>query len=113
MGFFCGSNTATLANRITACSAPFPQYGATRVRIPAPGTANEDHNPPRIAARNLFDIGIGTDNLLRSSDSRRVTLQFTVVNVTNKEALYNFLSTFGGTHFVQPRSYQAKVGLAF
>jgi hypothetical protein len=113
MGFFCGSNVATPTNQITSCSLPFPQYGATRVVIPAPGTANDDHNPPRVASRSLFDIGVGTDNLLRSKENKRLTLRFTVANLTNKVALYNFLSTFGGTHFVQPRSYQAKVGFTF
>ena len=38
---------------------------------------------------------------------------FTVVNLTNKEALYNFLSTFSGTHFVTPRAYQAELGFTF
>ena len=28
-------------------------------------------------------------------------------------ALYNFLSTFSGTHFVQPRAYQAAIGFVF
>jgi len=32
-----------------------------------------------------------------------VRLRFSVINVTNKEALYNSLSTFRGTHFVSPR----------
>ena len=35
------------------------------------------------------------------------------MNLTNKEALYNFLSTFSGTHFVQPRTYQAEIKLLF
>ncbi len=113
MGFFCGSNVATPTNQISVCNLPFGQYGATRVQIPFPGTANDDHNPPRVATRNVFDFGVGTDNLLRSADSKRVTLQFTVVNVSNVVALYNILSTFGGTHFVQPRSYQMKVGFVF
>jgi hypothetical protein len=34
-------------------------------------------------------------------------------NLTNKEALYNFLSTFTGTHFVTPRAYQLSVGVNF
>jgi hypothetical protein len=34
----------------------------------------------------------------------------TVTNLTNKVALYNFLSTFSGTHFVSPRAYQAELG---
>jgi len=113
MGFFCGSNVATPTHQISDCNLPFGRYGATRVQIPAPGTADDDHNPPRVASRHVFDIAVGTDNLLRSRDSKRVTLQFTAVNITNKEAMYNFLSTFGGTHFLQPRSYQAKVGFVF
>lgn len=113
MGFFCGSNIATPTNPIRECNLPFGQYGATRVQIPAPGTADDDHNPARVATRNVFDIAIGTDNLLRSADSKRIKLQFTVVNLSNVNAMYNFLSTFGGTHFLQPRSYQAKVGFTF
>ncbi|HEV2729884.1 MAG TPA: TonB-dependent receptor, partial [Terriglobales bacterium] len=113
MGFFCGSDFATPTHRISSCNLPFPQFGATRVVIPAPGTADDDRNPPRVAPRTLFDLGIGTDDLLMRGDRKRVTLQFTVVNLTNKQAMYNFLSTFGGTHFVQPRSYQAKVGFVF
>ena len=42
-----------------------------------------------------------------------MTLRFTVVNLTNNVALYNFLSTFSGTHFVSPRTYQAAVGVTF
>ena len=37
-------------------------------------------------------------------------LKMTVTNLTNKVALYNFLSTFSGTHFVSPRAYQAELG---
>jgi len=28
-------------------------------------------------------------------------------------ALYNFLSTFSGTHFIPPRTYQASIGYVF
>jgi hypothetical protein len=33
--------------------------------------------------------------------------------LTNKVALYNFLSTFSGTHFVSPRTYQAEMRFIF
>ena len=33
--------------------------------------------------------------------------------LANEAALHNFLSPFSGTHWVQPRSYQAQVGWAF
>src|SRR5579884_1369515 len=77
------------------------------------GTADDDHNPPRVAPRHLFDLGIGTDNLLRSDGPRRITAQLMIVNLTNKVALYNFLSTFSGTHFVSPRTYNAEIGFVF
>ena len=46
-------------------------------------------------------------------DSYRVTLHLSAVNIGNKVALYNFLSTFSGTHFVSPRAYQAEIGFVF
>jgi hypothetical protein len=36
-----------------------------------------------------------------------------VINLTNKAALYNFRSTFSGTHFVTPRAYRVQVGVTF
>ena len=109
-GLFCGSQFPTFSVPLTSCAAS--QYGSTRVKIPAPGTENDDHNPPRIAPRHLFDIAVGDDNIFRG-DKYRWSLQFTAINVTNKVALYNFLSTFSGTHFVTPRSYTAELGFHF
>ena len=60
--------------------------------------------------RNLFDIAVGTDNLFHA-EHRKTALRLTVTNLTNKVALYNFLSTFSGTHFVAPRTYLASVHL--
>jgi Carboxypeptidase regulatory-like domain/TonB-dependent Receptor Plug Domain len=112
IGFYCGNQFATLTNPITSCNVPYPQWGATRVIIPAPGTENDDTNPPRIAPRNLFDLGVGFDNLFHT-EHPRVTLKLTAINLTNKDALYNFLSTFSGTHFVTPRTWQAQLGFVF
>ena len=110
IGLFCGSAFATPSHGLTACTDA--NRGATRARIPADGTANNDHNPPRIAPRHLFDLSMGTDNLLRT-EHKRMTLRLTAINLTNKEALYNFLSTFSGTHFVSPRAFSAQVGWVF
>jgi hypothetical protein len=62
--------------------------------------------------RHLIDLGIGADNLLRT-DRAKLRVRLSVINLTNKEALYNFLSTFSGTHFVTPRAYQIQVGVTF
>jgi hypothetical protein len=88
------------------------QFSSTLVSIPAPGTENDDKNPPRIAPRHLFDLSIGHDNLFHS-DKYKWTAQFTVINLTNKVALYNFLSTFSGTHYVTPRTLTAQIGFNF
>jgi hypothetical protein len=109
-GLFCGNIFPTLTAPLTTCAPA--QYGSTRVTIPAPGTENDDHNPPRIASRNLFDMAIGHDNLFHG-DRYKWSLQASVINLTNKTALYNFLSTFSGTHFVTPRSYSAELGFHF
>ena len=81
-------------------------------QIPAPGTENDDHNPPRIASRNLFDIAVGHDNLFHG-DKYKWSARLSVVNLTNKEALYNFLSTFSGTHYVTPRAMTGTIGFHF
>jgi hypothetical protein len=109
IGFHCGSVYATIAGPITSCAG---SASANLVRIPAAGTENNDTNPPRVSPRNLYDIAIGDDNLFQT-DHRRYRVQFTAVNLTNVVSLYNFLSTFSGTHFVSPRSYTAEFGIVW
>jgi hypothetical protein len=50
---------------------------------------------------------------LFKGDTRKWSLKLTAINVTNKYALYNFLSTFSGTHYVSPRALTAEVGFHF
>jgi len=88
------------------------EYSSALVNIPAPGKGDNDKNPPRIAPRNLFDASIGKDNLFRAN-RYKVNFDMTAINVTNKYALYNFLSTFSGTHYVTPRALTAKITLNF
>jgi hypothetical protein len=109
-GLFCGSTLPTLTSPLTTCAPA--AYGSTRLRIPAPGTEDDDHNPPRVAPRHLFDVGAGVDNLFHG-DRYKWSVRLTVINLANKVALYNFLSTFSGTHFITPRSYTAEVGFHF
>ena len=115
-GLFCGSIRATpttpISSNLGANLCPAAQYGSTLTSIPAPGTENDDHNPPRIQQRNLFDLALGDDNLLHG-DKYKWSAQFTVINLANNYALYNFLSTFSGTHYVTPRSYTAQLGFHF
>ena len=110
-GLFCGSVVPTLTTPLFDC--PASQYGSTRIRIPAPGTSDDDHNPSRIAPRNLFDFSLGDDNLFNNKERYKWSLRLTAINVTNKVALYNFQSTFSGTHFISPRALTAELGFHF
>jgi hypothetical protein len=112
IGFFCGGQTASRDVALTSADCTSSNFGATRLRIPAEGTADDVTNPPRIAPRHLFDLGLGVDNLLHT-DRAKLRVRFSVINLTNKESLYNFLSTFSGTHFVTPRAYQVQLGVTF
>jgi len=112
IGFFCGNQFATRDQALTSATCTTSNFGATRLRIPAEGTSDDVSNPPRVAPRHLLDLGIGADNLLHT-DRTKLRLRFSVINLTNKDALYNFLSTFSGTHFVTPRTYQVQVGVTF
>jgi hypothetical protein len=109
-GLFCGSQFPTLATPLTACAPS--QFGSALVTIPAPGTEDDDHNPPRISPRHLVDLSVGNDNLFHG-DKYKWSARLTVVNLTNKVALYNFLSTFSGTHYVTPRTITAEIGFHF
>jgi hypothetical protein len=110
IGLFCGSTVATRDSPISSCSST--DRGAKRLVIPADGTEDDVNNPARVAPRHIFDLGFGADNLFHS-DRPKVKLRFSVLNVANKDALYNFLSTFTGTHFISPRAYQVHVGVSF
>ena len=87
-------------------------FGSIYVRPPAPGTEQDDKNPQRIQPRSLFDLAVGEDNLFRG-DRYKWSVRVTVINVANKEALYNYLSTFSGTHYVTPRAVTGELGFHF
>lgn len=115
-GLFCGTVTATPTSPISSSLGsnlcPASQYGSKFLKIPAPGTENDDHNPPRVAPRHLFDVSVGDDNIF-NKDRYKWSIRLTAVNITNKEAVYNFLSTFSGTHYVTPRAFTAELGFHF
>jgi hypothetical protein len=112
-GLYCAGVYATPTTPISPtglCAAS--QYGSHLVKIPAAGTEDDDHNPPRIAPRNLFDIAVGHDNIFHG-DKYKWSARISVVNLTNNYALYNFLSTFSGTHYVSPRTVTGTIGFHF
>ena len=122
-GLFCGAVHAApptptnptgtpISSSLGANLCPASQYGSMLVKIPAPDKENDDKNPPRIQPRNLFDVAIGDDNLF-NGDRYKWSARVTVINLANQYALYNFLSTFSGTHYVTPRTVTGEIGFHF
>jgi hypothetical protein len=110
-GLVCNGVRATpFAALPSVCLAS--QFTSSLINIPSANTGNNDTNPQRIAPRSLFDASVGEDNLF-NGDKYKWSLRFTGVNVGNKYALYNFLSTFSGTHYVTPRALTAEIGIHF
>jgi hypothetical protein len=110
-GLICDGVKATPSGPLPSV-CPASEYSSNLVNIPAPGTGDNDHNPPRIQSRNLFDASLGKENVFHA-DHYKVDFDLTAINVTNKDSLYNFLSTFSGTHYVTPRALTAKVTFNF
>jgi hypothetical protein len=122
IGLACNGVPATVMQPLTNCVNPNGTEGKVTsmlIRLPQggygvfPSQENDDHNPARVDPRNLIDVGVGTDNLLHKEGRVRYTASLEIQNLTNVTALYNFLSTFSGTHFLAPRTFEAKVGVVF
>ncbi len=110
-GLTCNGVAATITKALPSpCLAS--EFGSTLLSIPAPGTENDDHNPQRVVPRSLFDLSIGDDNLFHG-EHYKWSLRVDVINIANTVAVYNWLSTFSGTHYVTPRTLTATIGFHF
>jgi hypothetical protein len=114
IGLSCGNLVATYTNGgLTPAQCAGQAVASKLIVLPTPAAANPDLNPARVEPRNIFNLGLGTDNLFHKESRQHFTASVSIDNLANKAALYNFLSTFSGTHFLQPRSVVAKIGFVF
>jgi hypothetical protein len=117
-GLACNGVKATPTTPITEfgqqqCLAS--QLTSKLLKIPTPGTEDDDKNPQRIQPRNVFDLALGDSNLAHfgANEKYKFSASVTAINLANKYVLYNFLSTFSGTHYLSPRTVTAEVALHF
>jgi hypothetical protein len=114
LGLSCGSNVATYSNGgLSSDICGSSPVVSKLLTLPQAGQEENDHNPNRVNPRHVFDLGLGSDNLLHTEKRARLTGSLEIANLTNKVALYNYLSTFSGTHFLQPRTFVGRIGLVF
>ncbi|MDE1154297.1 MAG: TonB-dependent receptor [Acidobacteriaceae bacterium] len=112
-GLVCNGVKATPTAGFDSCVAS--ELKSNLLQIPAVGTEDADRNPTRIAPRNLFDMSFGDDDVVHFGEQEHYKLaaRVTAINITDKYALYNFLSTFSGTHYVTPRTVTGSLSLRF
>jgi hypothetical protein len=114
IGLSCGGNVATFGgDGLSSDTCGSNPVLSKLITLPQAGLEDDDHNPDRVKPRHVFNLGIGTDNLFHTEKNTRVTASINIANLGNKVALYNFLSTFSGTHFLQPRTVVARIGFVF
>jgi hypothetical protein len=113
-GLICNGFKATPQQAIPGSVCLASQLTSKLLSVPAPGTEDDDRHPSRIAPRSVFDLSVGDDDAFGfHQDKQKISLKLTAVNLANKYALYNFLSTFSGTHYLTPRSLTGEVAFHF
>jgi hypothetical protein len=60
-----------------------------------------------------MEVGDDSDVHFGASDNYWIGAKLTAINVTDKYSLYNFFSTFSGTHYVSPCDVTGEVDLHF
>jgi hypothetical protein len=110
---YAGITTQGPTGPLSGCLAS--QLTSNLLKIAAINTEDADKSPSRVASRSLFDMSVGDDNVAHFGDAEhyKFSARVTAINVTNKYALYNFLSTFSGTHYVTPRTISAEIAFHF
>ncbi|MBX7221127.1 MAG: TonB-dependent receptor [Blastocatellia bacterium] len=68
-------------------------------------------DPQRVKGRSVWNLSAGYE--IFRNDVHKIELQAHLLNFTNERGLYNFLSTFGGTHVIPPRTYAVRVKFNF
>jgi hypothetical protein len=110
-GFTCNGVHATPTTPLPF-NCPASEFSSTLINVPGANKEQDNTDPPRIRQRNLFDLALGDDDLFHG-DRFKWSARVTVINLANNYVLYNFLSTFSGTHYVTPRAITGEVGFHF
>src|SRR5262249_15140583 len=101
IGLSCGSHFASFSTALHPDVCGSSSVVSKLLTLPQAGAEDDDHNPDRVKPRHIFNVGIGTDNLFHTEKRTKFVASLEIANLTNRVALYNFLSTFSGTHFLQ------------
>lgn len=83
----------------TVAGNPDYAFGIPFVRSDSDSLVGQNY---RIAPRTVWNLNLGQE--LQLAPKRTLLVDAALLNVFDKQGLYNFLSTFGGTHVIPPRT---------
>ncbi|HET6331470.1 MAG TPA: TonB-dependent receptor [Holophagaceae bacterium] len=103
-------DSGLVAGDPTGISPNDPDYGSGLAYIePASdGMGNTIH---RVKPRTVWDFNSG--KTFKVSDKRSLEVGADLLNAFDRKAIYNFLSTYGGTHVIAPRTLAVHVKFKF
>ncbi len=91
-------------NPSEASGNPDLEFGSAYVRRDSEGTW-------RVKPRTTWNLSLGQEFALGTG--RKLVLGADLLNAFDAKGLYNFLSTFGGTHVTPPRTWAARIKYSF
>ena len=100
-GLVAGSPTTVAGN-------PDYAFGIPYVRAERDSLVGPNY---RVKARTVLNLNLGQE--WKFASSHRLAVGLDLLNATDEKSLYNFLSTFGGTHVIPPRTLAAHVKWKF
>ncbi|MBV9746901.1 MAG: TonB-dependent receptor, partial [Acidobacteriia bacterium] len=93
LGLACNGVFATVANPLSDCVNSSGTQGTVTsklITLPQGGydnfssQENDDHNPDRVKPRNIFDLGLGSDNLFHTEKREKIVASLAITNLGNK-----------------------------
>ena len=83
-------------------------FGIPYVRLQHDSLVGDNY---RIKPRTVWNLSLGQE--FKLADRMALKASMDLLNVFDEKGLYNFLSTFGGTHVIPPRTLAARIKYSF
>jgi len=103
-------DSGLVAGDPTGISPTDPDYGFGLAYI-APDSDGMGNTITRVKPRTVWDFN--SAKTFKFSDKRSLEVGADLLNAFDEKALYNFLSTYGGTHVIAPRTLAVHVKFKF
>ena len=109
-GFWAGMTQRYDSGLVTHASSPADVLAGGPDTAYAGPFIDFNSNPTRVKSRTVWDFSLGAR---LKQYGLPVEVQLDVLNAFDKQGLYNFQSTFGGTHVIPPRILAGRVRYLF